>query len=111
MNFLNRLSNSFKPSLINIIVVICLILIILLVYIKTKQIDLFYIIPETTNTQTIITNPVLTALTGTDFLTTFINKYINNVQQQNKYANTLATQELKIQNLSQQVTNLINPSS
>jgi len=84
MNISKGLKNLFTPTIFNVIIAICLIIILILVYLKTKKIDLFN--------------------------TTFINKYVNNIQQKSNYAKVLATQEQTIQNLSKDVSDLINTS-
>ena len=43
-------------------------------------------------------------------LANFINRFIANKNQQNVYTSTLADRQEKINNLSEQVLNLINPS-
>jgi hypothetical protein len=100
MNISKGLKNLFTPNIINIIIAICLIIILFLVYIKTNNIDLF---DPTDNSYT--------ALTNNDYLTSFINKYVNNIKQQNNYMKVLATQEQTIQNLSDKVSDIINPST
>jgi hypothetical protein len=96
MNISKGFKNLFTPTIINIIIAICLFIIIVLIYLKTKKIDLF--------------SPDI-ALTNNDFLSTFISKYVNNIQQQSNYMKTLATQQQTIQNLTQKVSGLINPST
>lgn len=102
----DRISNMFKPRLINIIVIICLMIILILVILTTGKIDLF-----SSDNTTITTSPVVNNIASSDFLTTFINKYVNNIQQKNNYAKVLATQEQTIQNLTQQVENIINSTN
>jgi Na+/H+ antiporter NhaC len=115
MSVIKGLYNLFKPSVINFILVVCIILILILIYLKYNTIDLFSI-PTNTNTTT-ITNPITNTtlkyniLSSDDYLTSFINKYINNIQQQNSYMKTLATQQQVISNLSEQVSQLINTST
>jgi hypothetical protein len=101
MNISKGLKNLFTPTIFNVIIAICLIIILILVYLKTKKIDLF--------------NPTTGILLqqesgNIDFVTTFINKYVNNIQQKSNYAKVLATQEQTIQNLSKDVSDLINTS-
>jgi hypothetical protein len=43
-------------------------------------------------------------------LVNFINRYIVNKNQQHVYSSTLSDRQNKINNLSDQVVNLINPS-
>ena len=108
MNFANGLSNLFKPTYINFILAVCLIIILILIYLKTNKLELF----DGTTANTATTKPLIsTILTGNNYLTSFINNYISKMQQQNDYKKILATQEQTIQNLSQQVSNLINPST
>ena len=117
MNFAKGLSNLFKPTYINIILAVCLIIILILIYLKTNKLDLFYGADEAdgadgTDTSTATTKPLIsTLLTGNNYLTSFINNYISKKQQQNDYKKVLAKQEQTIQTLSQQVSNLINPST
>ena len=103
------IDNLFKPSIINFILALCLIIILILIFMKTKTLDLFYnpITPEYEPQYT----PNINLLTNNDFLSTFINKYIKNIQQQNSYMKKLEQQQNTIDNLSQQVANLINPST
>lgn len=111
MNFTKGLSNLFKPTYINIILAVCLIIILILIYLKTNKLDLFYG-ADGTDTSTATTKPLIsTLLTGNNYLTSFINNYISKMQQQNDYNKVLAKQEQTIQTLSQQVSNLINPST
>ena len=108
MNFAKGLNNLFKPTYINFILTLCLIIILILIYLKSNKLDLF----DTTDTTSTSTKPLMsTKLTDNNYLTSFINNYINKIQQQNVYKKVLATQEQKIQKLSQQVSNLINPST
>ena len=89
MNFTKGLKNLFTPSIINFILATCLIIILILIYLKTNKLDLF---------------------TDGDYLTTFINNYINKTTQKNAYMQILNQQEQKIQLLTQKVSKLINPS-
>lgn len=101
-------SNLFKPTIINFILAGCIIIILILIFLHNGKIDLFTnndIIPSTTP------NSGIALLTGNDYLTTFINKYINNIQQQNTYMQTLTNQQQTINNLTQQVAHLVNTSS
>ena len=111
MNFTKGLSNLFKPTYINIILAVCLIIILILIYLKTNKLDLFNG-ADGADTSTTTTKPLIsTLLTGNNYLTSFINNYISKMQQQNDYKKVLAKQEQTIQTLSQQVSNLINPST
>jgi uncharacterized protein YpmS len=75
---------------------------------KTNKLDLFTDADSTEAT----TKPLIsTTLTDNNYLTSFINNYINKIQQQNVYKKVLATQEQTIKTLSQQVSNLINSST
>lgn len=114
MNFTKGLSNLLKPTYINIILAVCLIIILILIYLKTNKLDLFYGADgaDGADTSTTTTKPLIsTLLTGNNYLTSFINNYISKMQQQNDYKKVLAKQEQTIQTLSQQVSNLINPST
>ena len=112
MNFAKGLSNLLKPTYINLILAVCLIIILILIYLKTNKLDLFYGADATDATDATTTKPLIsTLLTGNNNLTSFINNYISKMQQQNDYKKVLAKQEKTIQTLSQQVSNLINPST
>ena len=116
MNFAKGLSNLFNPTYINFILAVCLIIILILIYLKTNKLELFDGTDTTDGTantaNTATTKPLIsTILTGNNYLTSFINNYINKMQQQNGYKTVLAKQEQTIQTLSQQVTNLINSST
>jgi hypothetical protein len=100
MNFIKGLNNLLKPTTVNFILALCIIIILVLIYLRNRTIDLF---EPPTNTQSI--------LTSNDYLALFINKYINKIQQNNNYIKTMATQEQKIQELSAKVSNAINPST
>jgi hypothetical protein len=102
MNISKGLRNLFASTINNIIIALCLIIILILVYLKTKKIDLFGIDDPTEGRPT-------SSLNNNDYLSTFINKYVNKIQQQNNYKTVLATQQQTIQNLTQKVSNLINP--
>lgn len=88
----------------NFILALCLIIILILIYLRTKTLDLF---GEPTPSNT----PSINLLTNNDYLSTFINKYIKNIQQKNSYMKKLERQQKTIATLSQQVSNLINPST
>jgi hypothetical protein len=109
MNISKGLKNLFAPTIINVIIVLCLIMILLLIYLKAKKIDLFD--PMDPLNPYNVSKPTLSSLTSNDYLTTFINNYVNKIQQQSNYMKVLATQEQTIQNLSQKVSNIINPST
>jgi uncharacterized protein YpmS len=112
MNFTKGLSNLFKPTYINLILAVCLIIILILIYLKTNKLDLFTGVDGANGADTATTKPLIsTLLTGNNYLTSFINNYISKMQQQNDYKKVLAQQEKTIQTLSQQVSNLINPST
>ena len=109
MSLSKGFNNLFKPTIINFILAGCIIIILVLIFIRYGKIDLFTdnTIPLTTNT---IPTSQLTLISGNDYLTTFINKYINNIQQQNTYIQQLAKQQQTINNLTQQVEKLVNTS-
>jgi hypothetical protein len=95
MNLSKGLKHLFTPTIINVIIAICLIIILILIYLKTNKLELFG----------------ATDLTNNDFLSTFINKYVNKIKSQNNYMKVLATQEQTIKNLTTNVSKLINSST
>jgi len=95
MNLSKGLKHLFTPTIINVIITICLIIILILIYLKTNKLELFG----------------ATDLTNNDFLSTFINKYVNKIKSQNNYMKVLATQEQTIKNLTTNVSKLINSST
>lgn len=108
MNFTKGLNNLFKMTYINFIIAFCLIIILILIYLKMNKLDLF----TDTSSNTTTTKPFIsTILKDNNYLTSFINNYKNKIQEQNNYKKILATQAQTIQTLSQQVSNLINPST
>jgi hypothetical protein len=86
-----------------IVVGAALILILVLVYLKTCKFELFY---NSTSYQTI---PIIANNQNNNILD-FINKYIKKQNQQSKYQNLLLNQQNIINDYSNQVTELINPS-
>jgi len=98
MNLSKGLNNLLKPTYLNFILALCLIIILSLIYLKTNKLDLF--------------DPTIsTPFTSDNYLKSFINNYSNKIKQQNANLQILSTQEQTIQTLSQQVANLINPST
>jgi cell division protein FtsL len=95
---------ALGKGMYNFILALCLIIILILIYLKTKTLDLF---GDTTPSNTSNIN----LLTNNDYLSTFISKYIKNIQQKNSYMKKLEQQQKTIATLSQQVSNLINPST
>ena len=87
-NFDKGLRNLFKVSTVNILVLLCLILILTITYLNTGSLELFTI--------------------DNNYLSEFINKYIENINNTTDFKKTLATQEQKINILADQVINLIN---
>jgi hypothetical protein len=134
--FIKKVSNLLTST--NIIVAVSLVAIILLVYLKYNKFELFVersistspsqlplpsptpsLTPNTTpkpSTMNMTTIPATTIpLLNNDIiqnsaLVNFINRFIVNKNQQNIYTSTLADRQGKINNLSEQVVNLINPS-
>ena len=96
MNLSKGLNNLLKPTYLNFILALCLIIILCLIYLKTNKLDLF--------------DPT-TPLTSNNYLTSFLNNYTNKIIQQNANIDILKNQEKTIQTLSQQVAKLINPST
>lgn len=122
--FIKKISNFLSST--NIIVALSLVAILLLVYLKDKNFELFLLEQNTllsspTNPKTIstvaITIPATTIpLLNNDIiqnsaLVNFINRYIVNKNQQHVYSSSLSDRQGKINNLSDQVVNLINPSA
>jgi hypothetical protein len=136
------LSNLLSSSnlTINLVVGVSLVAILLLVYVKNNNFELFATSSTTPLTTSNITNPLnKTTTTSATSATTkpiaastnpistipllnndiiqnndlvnFINTFIINKNQQNLYSSTLADRQGQINNLSTQVLKLINPSS
>ena len=106
-------------SMTNIIIVFALVAILLLVYLKNGNFELFVdaTLPATTlqapsptqsstGTIPLLNNDII----QNSALVNFINRFITNKNQQSVYAATLATRQATINDLSGQVINLINPS-
>ena len=134
--FIKKVSNLLTST--NIIVALSLVVILLLVYLGDNKFELFATsstspsssptpspsklpssTPYTTNKPSAMnttTTPATTIpLLNNDIiqnsaLVNFINRFIVNKNQQNVYTSTLADRQGKINNLSEQVLNLINPS-
>ena len=88
MNLTKGFQNIFSPTLTNFLIAISLLIILILVYVKKKNIDLFY--------------------DDTDLLQSIINKYQTQQIQKNKFAVSLATQEQTIQNLQAVASNIFS---
>lgn len=134
-------SSNFTTYLV---VGVSLVIILLLVFLKNKNFELFSAsttLPststnptttkpkntittkaETTKASTTKPNAVSTNPVGTipllkndiiqnSALVNFINRFIVNKNQQNVYSSTLTDRQGQINNLSEQVLNLVNPSS
>jgi len=134
-------SSNFTTYLV---VGVSLVIILLLVFLKNKNFELFsasttlpltLTMPTTTKPKNTITtkaettkasttkpNAVSTNPVGTipllkndiiqnSALVNFINRFIVNKNQQNVYSSTLTDRQGQINNLSEQVLNLVNPSS
>lgn len=97
-------------SIPNMIIIISLIIILLLVYIRTKKFELY----EDSITNSKLPNTQLSLIPNdtlqNSYLLTFINKYINRQNNQNKYKTELNTRQNIINDLSLSVSSLINPS-
>lgn len=116
--FIKKISNLLSST--NIIVALSLVAILLLVYLKDKNYELFGV--NTPSTNPITTSTVATTIPATTIpllnndiiknsaLVNFINRYIVNKNQQQVYSSTLSGRQGTINNLSEQVVNLINPS-
>ena len=132
----NLLSSSNFTT--NLIIGVSLVAILVLVYLKNNNFELFSpstTLPSatlatstrpatssTTKSATTSTNVVSTNPTGNipllkndiiqnSALVNFINRFIINKNQQKIYSSTLSERQLQINNLSEQVLNLVNPSS
>ena len=105
MSFIKGLKNITKPTLVNFIIIIILVIIIMLVYLNEKKVDLF--------------NPTIgiidTSLPKTNSYGDNIANFITNLKQKQEqktiYQEYLTTQNEKIKNLSDKVSELINTSS
>lgn len=102
--FSKKMSNLLSST--NIIVALSLVAILLLVYLKNKNFELFDESDITTTTIPLLNNDII----QNSSLVNFINRFIVNKNQQNVYVSALATRQNQINNLSEQVINLINPS-
>ena len=91
INLTKGFQNIFAPTLTNLLIALSLVIIIVLVYIKNKTIDLF-----TDNTD------------NTDYLQLIIDKYKTKKQQTNQFAQSLAIQEQRIQDLQTQANNFLS---
>ena len=120
--FIKKISNLLSST--NIIVALSLVAILLLVYLKDKNYELFggETNPLSSPTNLTTTSTVAITIPATTIpllnnniiknssLVNFINRYIVNKNQQHVYSSTLSDRQNKINNLSDQVVNLINPS-
>lgn len=79
MNLIKGFQNIFTPTLTNLLIALSLVIIVILVYIKTKNIDLFD--------------------SNSDYLESLINKIHNTQKQKNKFVISLDNQEQIIQHL------------
>ena len=89
--FVSGINTQFEPNTINFCIAMSLILILGLVYLKYKKIELFY------DNHNIMPTHV-----------SFIDKALQMIQYKKQYLSTMATQEQKIQDISNQLSNLIN---
>ena len=136
--FIKKVYNLLTST--NIIVALSLVAILLLVYLGDNKFELFATSstsPSPSTTQSSSTSPLpsltpyttikpsamnMTTTPATTIpllnndiiqnsaLVNFINRFIVNKNQQNVYTSTLVDRQGKINNLSEQVVNLINPS-
>ena len=88
-NFQTGIDNLFKVSAINILVLLCLILILIIIYLNTGSFELF-------------------TVDNSNYLLSFINRYIQNQTDTNNKKLILAQQEKTINTLEAQVIKLIN---
>lgn len=109
-------------NLTNLIICICLLIILWLVYLKTNKLELFGdVTPSIPNATT--TNPTARTSTATptipllsdgiiknSAIVNFINRFINNKNQQNAYSAILANRQVSINTYANRVLNLINPT-
>ena len=84
MNLTKGFQNLFSPTLANFLIVLSLVIIVILVYIKTKKIDLF------------------------DADADFIERIKKEQEQKNKFAVSLAIQEQTIQKLQSIASNIFS---
>jgi len=121
----SKTSNSISSTKIitNIIIAISLVAIMLLVYLKNNNFELFATSTTSLLPLPLLTKPTIASTVATTIpllnndviqnsaLVNFINRYIVNKNQQHIYTSTMSGRQGKINNLSGQVINLINPSS
>jgi len=88
-NFQTGIDNLFKISAINILVLLCLILILIIIYLNTGSFELF-------------------TVDNSNYLLSFINRYIQNQTDTNNKKLILAKQNKTINTLEAQVIKLIN---
>lgn len=93
MNLSKGFNNIFSPTLTNFIIALILVIIVILVYIKNKNIDLFGV--DDNNDYD-------------NYLQSIISKYQAKKIQKNKFAISLATQEERILDLQSQADNLFS---
>jgi hypothetical protein len=97
-----------KISVTNIIICICLLVILLLVYLKTNKFELFDpTTPALPANPELLNNNVINNTTLVNFINTFITKKV----KQNEYSDILNNRQQIINSYSDRVLNLINPSS
>jgi len=113
---MTKLFCFLSPQLIiNLIMALSLLLIIILVYLKNNNFELFNnatstsanTTPEIPTTISLLSNDVI----QNSALVNFINRFIINKNQQNKYKSALVKRQEEINNLSKKVINIINPST
>jgi hypothetical protein len=88
MNLTKGFQNIFSPTLTNFLIALSLVIIVFLVYIKTKKIDLFD--------------------ADVDYLQSLIERIKKEQEQKNKFAISLATQEQTIQKLQDTASNIFS---
>ena len=87
-SFKQGLNNLFSPTIINLLVMLCLIIIVGITYLQTNKIELF----------------------EGSYINSFINRYIQKYANKSAQQKILDSQEQRIQTLSQQVSDTINPT-
>ena len=88
MNLTKGFQNLFSPTLANFLIVLSLVIIVILVYIKTKKIDLFN--------------------ADADYSQSLIERIKKEQEQKHKFAVSLATQEQTIQKLQSIASNIFS---
>jgi len=92
-SFNQGLNNLFSPTIINLLVVLCLIIIVAITYLQTNKIDLFDPTPSKAS-----------------YINSYINRYIKKIANKSEQQKILDSQEQRILALTQQVSDTLNPT-